>query len=68
MSLFRSHVTAGWKPTGETGHRVSFFGKIIVTIEEIQPDRAGGHDIRWRDARAADFVTPSGEILETWRS
>jgi hypothetical protein len=67
MSLFCSHVTAGWKPTGDTGHRISFLGKIIVTIEEARP----GPDCietRWRDARAADFVTPSGEVLDTWRN
>jgi hypothetical protein len=68
MSLFRSHVTAGWKPTGETGHRISFFGKIIMTIEETRPDSAGGYDIRCRDARAADFISPAGEILDTWKN
>jgi hypothetical protein len=68
MSLFKSHVTSGWKTTGETGHRIGFFGKIIVTMQEERPSPSGGFEVRWRDARAADFMSPDGEILDAWRN
>lgn len=67
MSLFKSHVTSGWKLTGETGHRIGWLGKIIVTIQEERPS-ASGFETRWRDARAADFVTPAGDTREEWKA
>jgi hypothetical protein len=66
MRLFKSHVSGGWKFTGETGHRISWRGKLIVTIEEERPAEGGGFETRWRDARAADFISPTGEYLDTW--
>lgn len=70
MSLQGPLLASKWKPTGNTGHRIGWFGKIILQIEE---ERETGHDsdnaataLRWRDATAADFVDQNGDFLEEW--